>query len=151
MTPHDRAANDNSARRRATQPVTPDDRTTNNNSAHRRATRPRSTTNGRPEMRSSPVEHPCSFHYSRLSQPPISAANHNSGSPSCQDHSEFWGLYKPAQTDPNQDSTATLSRVNTSGFGISSPALQQPSTKPFSGLPSRRLMTGPYREAGEAE
>ena len=151
MTPDDHAANDNSARRRVTQPVTLDDRTANDNSAHRRATRPRSTTNDRPEMRSAPLEHPCSFHSSHLSQPPIPAANHNSGSPSCQDHSEFWGLYKPAQTDPSQDSTATHSRVNSSGFGLSSPALQQPSTKPFSGLPSRRLMASPYREAGEAE
>ena len=46
--------------------------------------------------------------------------------------------------------TATHSRDNISGFGLSSPALQQPSTKPFSGLPSRQ-MTSPHREAGEAE
>ena len=101
--------------------------------------------NDHPEMKSTPVEHPCSFHSSRLSQPPISAANQNSGSPSCQDHSEFWGLYKTAQTDPSQDLTATHSRVNISGFGLSSPALQQPYTKPFSGLPSRQFMTSPHR------
>ena len=52
--------------------------------------------------------------------------------------------------DPRQDLTATQPRVNSSGFGLSSPALQQPSTKPFSGLPARQLMTSPYREAGEA-
>ena len=86
-----------------------------------------------------------------LTQPPISATNQNSGISSHQDHSEIWGLYKPAQTDPRQDLTATHSRVNTSGFGLSSPALQQPSTKPYSGLPSRRLMTSPNREAGDAD
>ena len=102
-------------------------------------------------MKSTPVEHPHSFTSSPLTQPPISATNQNSGISSRQDHSEIWGLYKPAQTDPRQDLTATHSRVNISGFGLSSPALQQPSTKPFSGLPSRRLMTSPYREAGEAD
>ena len=51
---------------------------------------------------------------------------------------------------PRQDLTATLSRDNISGFGLSSPALQQPSTKPCSGLPARQ-MTSPHREAGEAE
>ena len=61
-----------------------------------------------------------------------------------------WAAYKPAQTSPSQDLTATLSRDNTPGFGLSSTALQQPSTKPFSGLPSRRLMTSPFREDGEA-
>ena len=45
---------------------------------------------------------------------------------------------------------ATQPRVNSSGFSVSSPALQQPSTKPFSGLPSRQLMTSPHRESGEA-
>ena len=49
-----------------------------------------------------------------------------------------------------QDLTATHSRDNISGFGLSSSALQQPSTKPFSGLPARR-MTSPHREAGEAD
>ena len=46
--------------------------------------------------------------------------------------------------------TATHSRDNISGFGLSSPALKQPSTKPFSGLPSRPQLTSPHREAGEA-
>ena len=125
------------------------------------ATRLRSTANrnspipgnqpgiGQP-MRSTPVEHSQSFTSPSLTQPPISAANQNAGISSCRDHSEIWGLYKPAQTDPRQDLTATHSRDNISGFGLSSPALQQPSTKPFSGLPSRQ-MTSPHREAGEAE
>ena len=51
---------------------------------------------------------------------------------------------------PRQDLTATHSRDNISGFGLSSPALQQPSTKTFSGLPARH-MTSPHREAGEAD
>ena len=101
-------------------------------------------------MRSTPVEHPRSFTSSPLSQLPIPAANQNAERTSRRDHSGISGLYKPAQTDPRQDLTATHSRVNSSGFGLSSPALQQPSTKPLSGLPSRPLMTSPHREAGEA-
>ena len=126
------------------------DPTANDNSARWRATRPRSAANDRPEMRSTPVKHPLSFTSSPLSQPPIPAANQNGERASCQDHSENLGLYKPASTDPRQDLTATQPRVNSSGFGLSSPALKQPSTKPFSGLPSRPNLTSPYREAGEA-
>ena len=126
------------------------DPTTNVNSARLRATRPRSAANDRPEMRSSPVKHPLSFTSSPLSQPPIPAANQNGEHVSCQDHSENLGLYKPASTDPRQDLTATQPRVNSSGFGLSSPALKQPSPKPFSGLPSRPNLASPYREAGEA-
>ena len=124
-----RSANHNSASRQADL-ATPAERTANENSARRRATEPRSAANDLPEMKSTPVEHPHSFTSSLLTQPPISAANQNAGISSRQDHSEIWGLYKPTQTDPRQDLTATHSRVNTSGFGLSSPALQQPSTKP---------------------
>ena len=130
--------------------TTPAERTANSNSAHWRATRPRSAANDRPEMRSTPAEHPHSFTSSPLTQLPIPTANQNSELTSHRDHSDIWGLYKPAQTDPSQDLTATHSRDNISGFGLSSPAFQQLSTKPFSGLPSRRLMTSPHREAGEA-
>ena len=129
--------------------MTQADPTANGNSAHWRATRPRSAANGRPEMRSTPVKHPLSFTSSPLSQPPISAANQNGERTSCQDHSENLGLYMPALTDPRQDLTATHPRVNSSGFGLSSPAPKQPYTKPFSGLPSRPNLTSPYREAGE--
>ena len=104
----------------------------------------------RPMMMSTPVKHPLSFTSSPLSQLPIPAANQNGERASCQDHSENLGLYKPASIDHRQDLTATQPRVNSSGFGLSSPAFQQPSTNPFSGLPSRPLMTSPYREAGEA-
>ena len=124
--------------------------TANDNSARWRETRPRSAANDWPEMRSTPVKHPHSFTSSPLSQLPIPAANQNAVRASRRDHFEIWGLYKPAQTDPRQDLTATQPRVNSSGFGLSSPALQQPSTKPFSGLASRQLMTSPHREAGEA-
>ena len=120
----------------------------NTNLAHWRATRPRSEANDRPEMRSTPVKHPLSF-TSPLSQPPISAANQNGERAPCQDHYENLGLYKPAPTDSRQDLTATQPRVNSSGFGLSSPAPKQPYTKPFSGLPSRPNLTSPYREAGE--
>ena len=96
------------------------------------------------------MEHPHSFTSSPLTQLPIPTANQNSGSASRQDHSGIWGLYKLAKTYLRQDLTATLSRDNISGFGLYSPALQQPSTKPCSGLPARR-MTSPHREAGEAE
>ena len=145
-----RAANQNSASRQAdlTNSAV---RSANKNSARWRATQPRSAANDRPEMRSASVEHPYNFTSSPLPQLPIPTANQNSGSVSRQDHSKIWGLYKPAQTDPRQDLTATHSRVNISGFGLSSPALQQPSTKPFSGLPSRPHLTSPYREAGETE
>ena len=145
-----RPANQKAASRPA-DPMTPDERWTNGSSASRRATRPRSVANDLPEMRSTPVEHLHSFHSSCLPQPPIPATNQNSVTSSRLDHPGFSGLYKPAQADSRQDSTATHSRVTNSGFGLSSPALQQPSTKPFSGLPSRHLMTSPHREAGEAE
>ena len=126
------------------------DPTANYNSARWRATRPRSAANDRPEMRSTPVKYPLSFTSSPLSQLPIPATNQNGERSSCQDHSENLGLYKPASTDPRQYLTATQPRVNSSGFGLSSPALKQPSTKPFSGLPSRPKLTSPHREAGEA-
>ena len=118
-----RSANHNSASRQADL-ATPAERTANENSARRRATQPRSAANDLPEMKSTPVEHPHSFTSSLLTQPPISAANQNAGISSRRDHSEFWGLYKPAQSDPRQDLTATHSRDNISGFGLSSPALK---------------------------
>ena len=94
--------------------------------------------------------HRQSFHSSHLPQPPIPAANENSAFQFGLERGGIPGLYKPAQPDPRQDSTATHSRDNFSGFGLSSPSLLQPCTKPFSGLPSRRSMTSPTREAGDA-
>ena len=144
-----RPANQHPASRQA-DVTAPAERSANSNSARWRATRPRSMANDRPEMRSTSVEHPHSFTSSPLTQLPIPTANQNSRSTSRRDHSEIWGLYKPAQTILTQDLTATHSRDNISGLGLSSPAFQQPSTKAFSGLPSRHLITSPHREAGEA-
>ena len=144
-----RSANQNSAPRSAT-PVTPDERWANKNSATQSATQPQSAANDPSQMMSTPVyQHP-SFHSSHLSQPHFPAANGNSAFLSGLDRCRFPGLYKPAHLDPRQDLTATLTRVNNSGSGFSSPSLLQPCTKPFSGLPSRRQMTSPTREAGEA-
>ena len=150
------SANRYSASRQADH-ATPPMRPANDNSSRWAsivATRPRSTANDlpgtQPGTRSTSVEHPCSFTSSLLSKHPIPAANRNSDRPFCQDHSEIWGLYKPAQIDLSQDLTATHLRDNIFGFGLSSPALQQPPTKPFSGPPSRQQLTGPYREAREA-
>ena len=92
-----------------------------------------------------------SFHSSHLSQPPVPAANENSAFQFGLDRCRIPGLYKPAQPDPRQDLTATPTRVNSSGLGLSSPAPKQPYTKPFSGLPSGRKVTSPFREAGEAQ
>ena len=131
-------------------PVTPVERWTNDNSASQRATRPKSAANDLLEMKSTPVEHLQSFHSSHLTQPPVPATNENSERSFGLDRCEFSGLYKPAPADPRQDSTASHSRVNNSGFGLSSPSLLQPCTKPFSGLPSGCLMTNPQREAGDA-
>ena len=104
-----RTANNNSAPRQADL-ATPAVRSTNKNSAHWRVTQPRSAANDCPEMRNTSVEHHHSFTSSPLTQLPIPTANQNSGSASRQDHSEIWGLYKPAQTYPRQDLTATRLR-----------------------------------------
>ena len=144
-----RSANQNSAHRSAT-PVTPDERWANRNSASQSATQPQSAANDPSQMMSTPVyQHP-SFNSSHLSQPHFPAANGNSTFQSGLDHCRIPGLYKPAHPDPRQDLTATLTRVNNSGSGFSSPSLMQPCTKPFSGLPSRQQMTSPTRESGEA-
>ena len=122
--------------------------------ASRVATRPRSSANDlpgiQPGTRSALEKHPQSFTSSPLSQHPVPAANKNSDCPFCLDHPEIRGEYKPARNDPRQDSTANRQRDNFSRFGPSSPALQQPPTKPFSGSPSRQHLTDPTREAREA-
>ena len=151
-----RKANSNSAFRQAALAIPPTWPANDNSSrwASSIATWPRSTANDlpgtQPGTKTIPVKHPCSFTSSPLSQHPIPVANQNAECTSRQDHSEIWGLYKPAQIDPRQDLTATRIRDNISGFGLSSSALQQPLTKPFSGLSSRPQLTSPYREAREA-
>ena len=99
---------------------------------------------------STPVYQHHSFHSTHLPQPLVPAANENSAFQFGLESGGIPGLYKPTQPDPRQDSTATHSRDNISGFGLSSPSLLQPCTKPFSGLPSGRSMTSPAREAGDA-
>ena len=101
-------------------------------------------------MRSTPVEHPQTFLRPQHSQFPNLTTNENAERQSRLDHPEIRGVYKPPRNDPRQDSTANRQRDNFSGFGLSSPALQQPPTKPFSGSPSRQHLTDPTREAREA-
>ena len=66
-----------------------------------------------PGTKSTSVKHPCSLTSSPLSQPPIPAANQNAECTSRQDHSEIWGLYKPAQIDPRQDLAFLLPKEKT--------------------------------------
>ena len=136
----------------------------NENSAHADSssvTQPRSTANRnspfpgpRPGTSRSPksalVKHPQTFQHSQGPQHPRSTANGNAECRSRLDHPEIRGVYKPAQHSIRQDSPASRLSDTFSGFGLSSPALQQPTRKPFSGLPSGALMTDPTREAREA-
>ena len=134
--------------------MTPPTRSTNDNSARCKETRPGSRGNQFPARppgtKSTSVEHLPSFTSSPLTQHPFSATNRNAESSYRRDHPECRGVFKPARIKPSQDLTATRLWNNISGSGLSSPALQQPSTQAFSGLPSRQLMTGPQREAREA-
>ena len=146
-------ANKNAALR-AADLTTPPTRSTNDNSARCKKTRPGSRANQLPARppgtKSTSVEHPSSFTSSPVTQHPFSATNENSDCASRRDHPERQGVYKPARIDPSQDLTATHLRDNISGLGLSSPSLQQPPTKSFSGLPSRPNLTSPHREAREA-
>ena len=146
-------ANENAAPR-AADLMTPPTRLTNSNSARWKASQPGLTANQLPARlpgtRSTSVEHLQSFTSSPVTQHPLSATNENADRTYRRDHPEQRGVYKPARIDPSQDLTATRLRDNISGFGLSSPALQQPPTKPFSGLPSRPNLTSPYREEREA-
>ena len=96
------------------------------------------------------MKHPQTFQSSQPSQHPRSTANRNSEPRSHLDHPEIRGVYKPAQHNPQQDLPASCHRDSFSGFGLSSPALQQPTHKTFSGSPSGALMTDPLGEAREA-
>ena len=92
-------------------------KTANRNSAFQgtgSATRPRSTANdnsplagNRPginrSVRSTPVEHPLTFLRPQHSQSPRFWTNQNSERRFDPDHSEFWGVYKPAQPSIQQD------------------------------------------------
>ena len=126
MTPDERWANQRTGRPGATQPLLED---------------------SDPTSRMRTAEYP---HSQIVGKPLISAANENSPFHLGLELGEFPGLYKPADPDPSQDSTARPFRVRNSGSGISSPPYLQPYTKPFSGRPARPYMTCPTREAGGA-
>ena len=153
------SANDNSASR-ITDLATPLGPSANGNSSHASssaATRPRSAANRnssipgpQPGTRSALVMHPQTFQSSQHPQHPQSTANRNSEPRSRLDHPEIRGIYKPAQHSPKQDSPTSRLRDSFSGFGLSSPALQQPTHKPFSVSPSGALMIDPTGEAREA-
>ena len=120
-----RSANQNSVPRSAA-PVTLDECWANRNSASQSATQPQSAANDPSQMMSTPVyQHP-SFHSSHLSQPHFPAANGNSAFQFGLDRCRIPGLYKLAHPDPRQDLTATLTRVNNSGSGFSSPSSPAP-------------------------
>ena len=157
------SANENSASRLAV-PATPLGPSANENSPllpPSAVTRLRSTANSNSPFpgpqpgtswssRCAFLKHSQSFQSSPLSQHPVPEANQNRDRPFFLDHPEIRGVYKPARIDPRQDSTANRQRDNFSLFGLSSPALQQHPTKPFSGSPSRQLLTDPARETREA-
>ena len=127
-------------------PVTPDERWANQRTGRSGATQPL-LEDSDPTSRMRTAEYPPS---QIVGQPLISAANENSLFHLGLELGEFPGLYKPADPDPRQDSTARTFRVNNSGSGISSPPYLQPYNKPFSGRPARPYMTCPTREAGGA-
>ena len=157
------STNKNEASRMA-DPATPLGPSANENSpslASSAVTRPRSKANRNSpfpgpqsgtsrSLRIALVKYPQSFHYSQHPRHPRSTANRNSDRRSRQDHPEIRGIYKPARNSISQDYPASRLRDTFSGFGLSSPALQQPTHKPFSGSPSGALMTDPIRKAREA-
>ena len=130
----------------------------NRNSAPRAATQPRSMANrnspfpgSQPGTSCASVKHPQTFQYPQHPQHPRSAANQNAERRSRLDHPEIRGVYKPAQHSIRQDTQANRHRDTFSGSGLSSPALQQPTHKSFSGSPAGPLhLTDPKREARDA-
>ena len=158
------SANQNSAPR-VVDPATPLGPSANEYSARAgssSATRPRSTANGnspfpghRPGTSRSPknssVKHPQTFQHSQHPQHPRSTANENRERRFRLDHPEIRWVYKLAQHCIRQDTQANRHRDNFSGSGFSSPALQQPTHRSFSGLPAGPVsLTDPKREARDA-
>ena len=133
------SANENSASR-VTDPATSLRPSANGNSAPWAATQPRSTANRnlpfpgpQPGTSRALVKHPQNFKYPQHPKHPRSTTNQNAERRSHLDHPEIRGVYKPAQHSIRQDSPASRLRDTFSGIGLSSPALQQPTYKPFSG------------------
>ena len=126
------------------------------------ATRPRSTANGNSPFpgpqpgtsrspKSASVKHPQTFQHSQHPQHPKSTANENRELRFRLDHPEIQGVYKPAQHSIRQDTQANRHRDTFSGSGLSSPAVQQPTHKSFSGSPAGPVsLTDPKREARDA-
>ena len=113
------------------------------------ATRPRSTANdnspltgNRPgisrSVRSTPVEHPLTFLRPQHSQSPRFWTNQNAGCQFDPDHPEIPGVYKPTQPSIQQDYHSSIRR-DSSGSGLSSPALQRSHRDSFSESPSGQL------------
>ena len=152
------SAYENSASRVA-DPATSLGPSTNRNSAPRAATQPRSTANSKspfpgsqPGTSCASVKHPQTFQYPQHPQHPRSAANQNAERRSRLDHPEIREVYKPAQHSIRQDTQANCHRDTFSGSDLSSPALQQPTHKSFSGSPAGPLhLTDPKREARTLE
>ena len=131
--------------RLAEQPVTPDECWANERTGRSGATQPLlEDIYPTSRMRTAVYPHP-SIHYQIVAQPPISAANENLPFYLGLELGKFPGLYKPADPDPRQDSTARPFRVKNSGSGISSSPYLQPYTKPFSERPARSQITCPTR------
>ena len=158
------SANENSASC-LIDPATPFGPSANENSAHAdssSATRPRSTANRnspfpgpRPGTSRSPksalVKHPQTFQHTQHPQHPRLTANGNAKCRSRLDHPEIRGVYKPAQHSIRQDTLTSRHRDTFSGSGLSSPALQQPTHKSFSGSPAGPVqLTDPKREARDS-
>ena len=101
---------------------------------------------------SPPVKLPQTFQRPQHSQPPGSAANHNSERPNLLDEAELGRLYKPARSSISKKSTTRSHRDNFSGSNLSFTGLQRSQRGYFSGSPSGLLnkkvsLTEPYREA----
>ena len=159
------SANQNSASRMA-DPTTPLGPSANENSADAGSssvTRPRSTANGNSPFpgpqpgtsrspKSASVKNPQTFQHSQHPQ-------HRQKPMRIENADLTWttlksvGEYKPAQHSIRQDTPCITSRHRDtfSGSGLSSPALQQPTHKSFSGSPAGPvLLTDPKREARDA-
>ena len=121
--------------------------TTNHNSPPREAGNQPGISRSTGSVMHTPVEHPLTFLHP---QHPRLTANQNSGRRFDLDHSESGCLFKPARSSIQQDS-ALRSRRDSSGSGLSSPALQRSHRDSFSGSPvghlSRNIsLTDPKRE-----
>ena len=88
---------------------------------------------------SPPVKHPQTFQHPQHSQPPSSAANHNSERPNLLDQAELGRLYKPARSSISKESTTRSRRDNFSGSNLSFTGLQRSHRDYFSGSPSGQL------------